>query len=386
MKKYILEALGVPENILKSAVKLHQDILKQLSYERNETFEEDSEFEASFRTDLMINELNIKTVNIKISLEFVNTDKIIMSGMGYAPRYTHRLKKFVSISLEDFSELYMSISLYVPEDREIPMSDIIKFLKEETKEIIPSLAHELKHSYDQFKQPEKPISHTAEYAGTSNFRAFGIHPLALFFHFVYLSSLTETLVKSTEVASRMELEGINKTQFLEFLLNDKTFKEFMSLKNYTFEGLVSELKEDIETIKSRLSGSDIDVPEDPDDIINLILDLGYVNVVNDKGEILKHLLMSAEKDPVLKFMEYLGGIDPETEKGQYFYKTLSSFSKYKNNPIEFYKKQIKIFNFVGNKMVKKIAKLYEMAQDPEEEYSNVIRKIYIKSNKDEKRP
>ena len=92
MKKYILEALGVPENILKSAVKLHQDILKQLSYERNESFEEDSEFEASFRTDLMINELNIKTVNIKISLEFVNTDKIIMSGMGYAPRYTHRLK------------------------------------------------------------------------------------------------------------------------------------------------------------------------------------------------------------------------------------------------------------------------------------------------------
>lgn len=386
MKLVINEILGVPENILKSAVKLHQDILKQLSYERNEPFEEDSEFDTSFRTDLMINELNIKTVNLEVTLDFVNTDKIIMGGMGYSPRYTHRLDKFVSISLEDFSDLHITISLYVPEDGEVTMSEIIKFLREEDKVIIPSLAHELKHSYDHFKKPKKPLYHSAEYGATSNFRAFGIRPLGLFFHYIYLSSLTETLVKSTEVASRMELSGINKTQFLEFLLNDKTFKEFMELKNYTFEELVSELKKDIKTIESRLSESDIDIPNNDYDVIKLILELGYVNVANDKADILNYILLSAETDPVLKFMEYLGGINPDSDKGRYFYKKLEDFSKYKNNPIEFYRKQIKMFNFVGNKMIKKIGKLYEMAQDPQEEHSNIIRKIYIKSNKDGERP
>lgn len=380
MTKILKEALGVPENILKSGVKLHQDILKKLSYETNNYFDEDTEFQISFKTDLMINDLNIKTVNVKIELNFVDTDKIVLGSMGYAPRYTHNIKRFMSVSLQKFSELYMSISLYVPENKEISMSDIIKFLKDETKVIIPSLSHELKHAYDQSKQPEKPLSNTAEYAATTNFKAFAIQPLKIFFHYIYLTTLTETLVKPTEVASRMELSGVNKTQFLEFLLNDRTFQEFMSLKNYSFEYLVSELKKDIKTIKSRLVGSDIKVPRKTDDVIKLILELAYVNLVNQKGDLLKHLILSAEKNLFARFMEDLGGFDSESDKGRYFYKKMESFAKYKNNPIDFYKDQIKMFNFVGNKMSKKIGKLYEMAQDPKEEYSNIIKKIYIKSN------
>ena len=159
----------------------------------------------------------------------------------------------------------------------------------------------------------------------------------------------------------------------------------MVLKNYTFEDLVSELKSDIETIKTRLRDSDIDVPESDDEIINLILELGYINLTNDKGEMLKHLLISGEEDSLLKFMEFMGGIDPESDKGKYFYKNLSKFSKYQNNPLNFYKNEIKLFNFVGEKMAKKIGKLYEMAQDPEDTHSNIIRKIYVKSNTNEKR-
>ena len=385
MKKYILEALGVPENILLSGEKLYKDLLKQLSYESNETFDEDSKFDIGFSTNLQINELNIKKVHARIELDFVDTDKILMAGMGFSPRYTHNIKKFVSMSLQDFSELYISVSLYLPE-RDVNMSEIIKFLKDEKTEILPSLSHELKHAYDNFKEPEKPLTHIVDYGTTSNFGAFGIKPLRIFFHYLYLATLTETLVKPTEVASRMILSDVNKTQFLEFLLNDKTFKEFMVLKNYTFEDLVSELKSDIETIKTRLRDSDIDVPESDDEIINLILELGYINLTNDKGEMLKHLLISGEEDSLLKFMEFMGGIDPESDKGKYFYKNLSKFSKYQNNPLNFYKNEIKLFNFVGEKMAKKIGKLYEMAQDPEDTHSNIIRKIYIKSNTNEKRP
>ena len=134
MKKYILEALGVPENILLSGEKLYKDLLKQLSYESNETFDEDSKFDIGFSTNLQINELNIKKVHARIELDFVDTDKILMAGMGFSPRYTHNIKKFVSMSLQDFSELYISVSLYLPE-RDVNMSEIIKFLKDEKTEI-----------------------------------------------------------------------------------------------------------------------------------------------------------------------------------------------------------------------------------------------------------
>lgn len=384
MKKHILEALGVPENILLSGEKLYKDLLKQLSYESNETFDEDTKFEITFNTNLQVNELNIRKVHVQIELDFVNTDKILMAGMGYSPRFTHNVKKFVSMSLQDFSELYISVSLYLP-DRDVNSSEIFKFLKDEKKEILPSLSHELKHAYDNFKEPEKPLTHTADYSATSNFGAFGIKPLRIFFHYLYLATLTETLVKPTEVASRMMLSNVNKTQFLEFLLNDKTFKEFMVLKNYTFEDLVSELKSDIETIKTRLRDSDIDVPESEDEIINMILELAYVNLTNDKGEMLNHLLISGEEISFLRFMEFMGGIDPESDKGKYFYKNILKFSKHLDNPLNFYKNEIKLFNFVGEKMVKKIGKLYEMAHNPEDTHSNIIRKIYVKSNTNEKR-
>ena len=109
MKKHILEALGVPENILLSGEKLYKDLLKQLSYESNETFDEDTKFEITFNTNLQVNELNIRKVHVQIELDFVNTDKILMAGMGYSPRFTHNVKKFVSMSLQDFSELYMKL-------------------------------------------------------------------------------------------------------------------------------------------------------------------------------------------------------------------------------------------------------------------------------------
>ena len=381
MKRNILESLGVPENILNSAKKLYNTILKELSRETNESFDEDTTFDISFSTDLMINELNIKYVNLRIELEFVGTDEMLMKGMGYAPRYTHDIKRYVSVSLEDFRNLHMSIALYLPEDEEIPLSKIINFLKTQTRVIEPSLAHELKHAYDQSKSPKKPITHTVEYGATSNFGAFGIMALRKFFHLIYLSTLTETLVKPTEVASRMSLDNVDKKGFLEFLLNDGTFQEFMQLKDYTFDTLVNELKDDIDTIKSRLEHNNIDVPSSDEETVKLILDLGYINLVNDKGEMLKHLLISGENDPILKFMEFMGGIDPESEKGEYFHKNLNKFSKYRDNPLQFYKNTIKMFNFVGDKMTKKIGKLYAMAQDPQDEYSDVIKRIYIKTNK-----
>lgn len=384
MRNIVKEALGVPENILNSAEKLYKDILKQLSYESNDIFDEDATFDISFSTDLMINEMNIKNVELQIELEFADTDKMLLKGMGYSPRYTHNIKKYVSVSLEDFSTLVMSISLYLPEDKTFPLSKIIDFLKSQTKVIQPSLAHELKHAYDQSKSPQKPLTHIVDYGATSNFKAFGIGSLRSFFHLIYLSTLTETLVKPTEVASRMSLEGINKTEFLEFLLNDKTFQEFMQLKNYTFQDLISGLEDDIDTIKDRLSFNDIDVPTNDDDIIKLILELGYINLVNDKSEMLKLLLISGEPNPFNKFLEHMGGIDPDSPKGKYFGKKIDSFSKYRENPIKFYQDQIKLFNFVGDKMTKKIGKLYEMAQDPKEEYSNVIQKIYRKSNENGK--
>ena len=377
MKKNLEEIVGVPENILESAERLFIGIINELKRYRPASFSQDSNIELNFNTSLHINELNINRISMLVEFDFVNTDKILIGGAGYVPRKTHEAKeKFVSVALKNPSHAYLTLSLYLPDGEDIDIDRIIYFLNDNSESIISSLSHELKHSYDTFKKPTAPLSQMTEYNSIVGFNAFGIRPLKLFFHNLYLSCLTETLVKPTEVASRMRSNTINKNNFLEFLLNDDTFKEFIDMKNYSFNTLYNELEKVTPIIKKRLIDSNLEAPDNTPDLINRILVLAYYNLVNLKGENLKKIMLNTDSEPI----EQLLGLDPESDRGSYFSKKLKEYSKYRNNPLSFYSNEINSLNRVGDEMTKKIGKLYVIAQDDNDKDSDIIRKIYKKTN------
>jgi hypothetical protein len=74
------------------------------------------------------------------------------------------------------------------------------------------------------------------------------------------------------------------------------------------------------------------------------------------------------------------GFDPSSEKQKYFERQIQSIYSKEKNPLEFFAKNIKILNFVGENMTKKISKLYSLSNDPKYDKSDIIVKIYNRSN------
>jgi hypothetical protein len=96
----------------------------------------------------------------------------------------------------------------------------------------------------------------------------------------------ESLVRPTELASRMRRKGIKKSQFLDFLKEDKAFKEMLDIRNYSFDQLINGLKKQMDRINGLLNHiGQLDENMSEDEKIYIVLILVYVNLVNNKIEL-----------------------------------------------------------------------------------------------------
>ena len=375
MKRKLHEDAGVPKGILRSAEILYDSVLRVITKYSKGIGRIDNEITKTFKfkTDLIINEIIIEKVEVFLSVSPRNSNNIGFLSMGYKPSSTVDYDRFIVIHSDDPSKIDLLIDLYIPNNRPVEFSEVLDYLKSSKIEITSSFAHELMHSYDFYKKNVKSVRNLVDYQSVTNFDALGIQPIRNFFHLVYLALVIETTVKPTEVASRMQSQNINKTKFLEFLLQDKTYTEFRQMKDYTMKELFDSCLNDIEYIKGAMRHNNIDIPNNDRDVVKLILELAWINYGNYSIKVLKNTLASS-------FFEFMIGFDPSSEKQKYFERQIQSIYSKEKNPLEFFAKNIKILNFVGENMTKKISKLYSLANDPKYDKSDIIVKIYNRSN------
>jgi hypothetical protein len=145
------------------------------------------------------------------------------------------------------------------------------------------------------------------------------------------------------------------------------------MKDYTMKELFDSCLNDIEYIKGAMRHNNIDIPNNDRDVVKLILELAWINYGNYSIKVLKNTLASS-------FFEFMVGFDPSSEKQKYFERQIQSIYSKEKNPLEFFAKNIKILNFVGENMTKKISKLYSLSNDPKYDKSDIIVKIYNRSN------
>jgi hypothetical protein len=369
------EEMGVPSNIVEAAKLITENIY----YELKKIFSGDGyltedKYPLSFRINTNISDLTIKKVSFMLEIKEVGVNELTLGGAGFNPRQSIDYNKFVYVSKKDPSDLHIMLKFYIPDDEDVDVTfdDFFTYYEDNFNEVVNNISHEIKHAYDHFKKPEESIPSSVEYQSSIGF-GFGINPLIEFFFDVYYSHQTENLVRATEVYTGIKTNNINKEQFLEFLLKTESYQRYKNLSEFTFDNFYNSLFENIDVIKERLKQNQIDIPETDDEIVKLILRLAYTNITNKKIESLRNRLSSG-------FAEMLMGINPESKKGKFFEKNAGKFAKYENNYIGFYKNEIKKFNNVGNYMVKKISKLYAMANDDDSKQSDIIKKIYNKVN------
>ena len=378
--RIITEALGVPDNILDAADMLY-DVVEQ-DIKTINTIQDEYDFDGEINFELGDKKkIKIDSYTLTVKIEEIEDEKggvldIISMGMegGFGFNRDVYMKE-----TESSTTLELSITFAVGENWE--PEELIQKMEEERDEHVSSLSHEIKHKYDKQSKQFGLMGLDAEYQATQRRGTFGIPAIdSVFYRFMYYIHAIENLVRPTEVAYSMRRKNITKSQFKEFLENNRVYKELLEIKNFSFDDFISQLKEQEERLNKLLEH----VGEDPsnmtiDEKIKRVLEVVHIDLVNNKMDLFVEMTTHSS-DNFLQMALDIGLLPPNAENNieglkktnEIRQKFFNYVIKYQENPTKFFENEFKNFNFVANKMLKKISKLYAMAKDDKQVSESII--------------
>jgi hypothetical protein len=378
-KKLISEALGVPDYVLDAAEILYDKVKEHI--QSIDDAQEEYEFDGY--VDFVLGgkkKVEIDSYKLKVNVEEFNGYEGVLDimSMGVAGRFNFNRDKYMKEN-EMLSLLELTITYAVGENWD--PKDLIVELEKNKEDHISSLAHELKHKYDQQAKQFSLIGDDAEYQATQRKGNFGIKVIDnVFFRYMYYISGIENLVRPTEIASSMKSKNITKSKFMDFLRENRVYNELVEIRKFTFDDFITRLKEEEDRMDALLEHID----EDPsnmtiDEKINRVLEVVYIDLVNNRMEMFVKMT-EHHMDTMIKFGAQLGLLPPNLQgrveelkkTDEIRQKFLNYTIKFKNNPTKFFENEIENFNFVSNKILKKISKLYAMAKDDEQVTESII--------------
>jgi len=370
IKKYvdfINEKMGVPDNIITSATNLYNLILSDFEKrsEDDTTISDmisngfDDKYQINLPITIEVSDLKFNSVELQVGLLLAMTlekDKVdvISWGVSNMPDRQEKYKLYYDKTLID--KIDMRVNFAISNDAKF--SDICDYLIKDRSHTIGVLSHELKHVYDKYMFGKSFLEDIVDYQTWSNTRT-GFGAIDEFIYYLYVISKTESLVRPTEIAGELVTSDITKSDFKEFLQQNSTYKNLITIKNFTYDGLKKELLKDIEKVRSLFS----DLTDETDEeVVESALDVTYRMMVGESAEKMADILRLG--DPQLQKMRDLEmkilGMCKDTE---FFKKYVSK--RIFNNTDEFFLYWEKKLNFEANKVIKKIIKLYDMCKDEE---------------------
>jgi hypothetical protein len=375
----INEALGVPDNILDAADMLYdiveRDIKSIRDIQDEYNFDGELEFELGDKK-----KIKIDSYTLTVKIEEIDDEEGVLDiiSMGMEGAFGFNRDVYMKEN-EPSTILGLTITFAVGENWK--PEGLIEKMEEDKDEHVASLAHEIKHKYDKQSKQFGLIGQDAEYQATQRRGIFGIPVIdRVFFRYLYYISGIENLVRPTEVAYKLKRKNITKSQFKEFLENNVVYKELVEIKNFTFEDFINQLKES----EDRLDALIEHIGDDPSDMtidekIKIVLEVSYIDLVNNRMQMFMTMTEHG-MDDVIKFGTQLGILPPELEGNlegiqktdEIRQKFLKYVMKYEKNPTKFFENEIENFQYVANKMLKKISKLYAMAKDDEQVSESII--------------
>lgn len=348
MKKKLHEALGVPENIIESAIKLYDYISAYISSLRDIESEDVHKIEiiGNFR----ISDMNLNKVNLTVELNKNKIDNFVLLGMGQSSENKIN-SMFQMEAIVKPDEIDMSIDIATPEN--FKDEELTEFIQSNKKYLIPIIAHELKHGYDMFKKNTYNLYKKVEYNVFSENNFGKIKPLTDFLFNSYYIHHIENLVRPTELAAQIQLEKITPEQFKKFFLENKIYQTLKKIKDFTIEQLKDELASYIVEINDLLQhvGEHYGSVQEK---IDRVLELFYINITNWKNDkIIKYIYPFGINNPLFAFMQ-------TSERNNYLNEFFKKSEKYENNYLSFFKDEEKYQRYTASNMIKKLARLYEL--------------------------
>jgi hypothetical protein len=354
-KQNIVEVVGVPSNIENVSKRVFNFFEQKLQEEGDSIVDPDITYDYELNGRFKIGDFNFRS--IKFNLIFITTDEVdepLALGMGIHMAAEPQFPEFVLITQKS-KDLEFSVRIAIPENKDTRFSQVLDMIQIEDLEIQSSFSHELMHGFDDFKKPFESIKSRAKYSGTQQTR-FDIPPLRKFLHYLYFASATENVVRAAEVNSIMKKAGVQKDMFYDFLLSNKTYKMYQEINNFSLDNLKKDLLNYIEDIDSILDRfGEVDSYKTGEEKVNRILEIFYINLVNNIVSSYKELLTT-------HFFEQMSGL-LFPDKQEAYLKFARETRKYEKNPMGFFEFEEKKMKSISSEMLKKLSKLYSLIGD-----------------------
>ena len=346
--KRINEALGVPENIIESAINLYDYIFAYVSSLRN--IESQDKYQTQIIGNFRISDMNLRNINLTIELHTNKIDNFILIGMGQSSENVINSMFQMEAKIKK-DETDLIIDLAAPEEFED--KELIDFLSNNKKYLIPILAHELKHGYDTFKKNTSNLLKKVEYNVYSDSNFGGLKPLTEFLFNSYYIHHIENLVRPTELAAQIQIDKITPDEFKDFFLDNKIFQTLKKIKDFSYDQLKNDLMEYETRIDDLLNhiGERYRTLEEK---VDRILELFYINLTNWKNEkIISYIYPMGVNNPIFQFFQ-------TSKKDNYLDYFFKKTGKYQDDYISFFKNEESFQKNTAIKMIKKLGRLYEM--------------------------
>ena len=366
------EAVGVPKSIIESASELYEIILSQIkNLDRHDTkqefYEEDLNLSIS---DYIIDELDL-TVTID---EIDGYDgPVVMASAGVSNDFTFDRDVLMKVNYKDNSiDLYLNF--ISPESGWEPQ-EVYQLFIEDRVNLISILAHEMKHKFDKQKKLADLIGRDADYQSySSSGLEFGIPIINEFMRYSYFIQGVENLVRPTEMATRMKLNGVTRDKFRDFFENDTVIVELKQIRNFSYDYLVEKLKEQMDRVDGLLSHANVPYETmNEDEKIEVVMDIVYVNLLSAKKDNFDRMT-SDGNEMRRSLMRILGRGNDDQDEGfdSVRNKFLNHISKYQNNVHKFFVDECERFNYEATKLIKKISKIYSLIPGDDEQTNESI--------------
>lgn len=371
----INEKLGVPEGLNQEAENLYKKLIKSLSRfilsSREIPTLDDENSSSSIilaRYDIKIGELHLKRVPFKLYFNYKkDIDKPYYLSAGFIPNYSYRYKNPKIYNEFDIEKSGLSITIVINNKQN--KLDIFNIIKNELGK--DTIAHELMHLFDYYKNNKRGILKDSEYISyTSNYKEDFPVLIKQFIYLLYYTTSFENTVRPTQLYHQLLINKVKKSEFINFMKDNEIDKTIKKAEHFS----ISQFKEDL--------NNDKEVKE----YVDRITKDGYVRIGDYAEDMLNLLMMSliernlknidSSLDSYIKqesWLDFLTSqidgkpndkiIELNKRKSYFFNKMENNYKKYEGNHRKYFNYLEKSLNLAGNKMKRKLYKLYDMIDE-----------------------
>lgn len=395
------ERLGVPEGNVELGIALYDYILDEFKKTPDRILFSNGEIDSengrpveqrtfNFKGDYEISGLPVKEIEVDLKiLEYEGASKEahakgdfslinanVSAGEEISPGFFRKREKI--------EEFIINITFVCEANKSLTYGDFAKYLVEDEDMLVSTFSHEIKHVFDSTKRVTK-FSDLSDYSSYQS-TVFNIPAINDFLFYLYNVHLAEDLVRPSEIASLIKKKGIKKKDFVNFMEQNHVVKKLKKIRDWSYEGMKKQLLQEIDIIKERLTDSGMPVPSTDEKAVDFILEVLYHNIQRNSISAFKGLYREIEReketDPFALLSSLFGKPTPSE-----FQKEIDAFIKSKNysDYNKFFLDQEKNIKTSADKTIRKISKLYDLAESEELDFekdknSIVDLEIYHKVN------